>query len=406
MAGKIKWLALIILTALVSVLIAQDAQQAPQPPQPLAVVSPDANKLLQQIADAYTHLHGLRLTGSMQLTGDIDGRQISQRGEFTAVFAGPARFRHHFNDDATIGGDGQKLSVYIPAENIYSTSSIPAGAHLSDFPDPIQELLRTQDLSLALALSNDPKQELLAGATDVKLAPDVTIDGQACPALAIALATDDLTVAVDPSTHLLRQVASDQSRGLRKRGADVKVALVTLDFAYAPGNSDIRPDELTIDIPPTAQEIPLQGGNAADLEGKPAPDFRLLNLDGGEVSNHKLKGDVYVLDFWATWCVPCQMSLPELDKIYQEHARDGLKAFAVNGGEDPGTVRQFVAKTGLTIPILLDSEGTVSAAFGADAIPETVIVGRDGKIQKVFIGIGNEQAIEDTVTAALRQPPQ
>ena len=385
-----KYLVPIIVTALACTLRAD----------PAPTVSPEADKLLGQIAAAYAQVHSMRLTGTMQLTGNIDGRQISRQGQFTAAFDGPGKFRHHFNDDLTIARDGEKLSVFIPADNTYSVSAVPAGGHLSDFPDPIHQILATQNLPLALALSQDARQELLNGATNVTRAPDVTIDGKACPALAISLPERDLTIAVDPTTHLVLRLLVDPSRGLRKRGADVKSAQITTDFATST-NIDIKPDELAMDIPPTAQEIPLQGGNANDLEGKPAPDFRLVSIDGAEISSNKLKGDVYILDFWATWCGPCQESLPGLDKIYQQDSKDGLKVYAVNLGEDAATVRQFVARTGLSIPVLLDSEGAAGAAYGADAIPETVLVGNDGKVRKVFIGAGNEQAIADAAQAAL-----
>jgi peroxiredoxin len=142
------------------------------------------------------------------------------------------------------------------------------------------------------------------------------------------------------------------------------------------------------------------------LVGKPAPHFRLKQLDGTEISDADLHGTVYVLDFWATWCGPCKESLPELDGIYSHVKADGVKIFAVNQQEDAATVKDFIGQTHLSIPVLLDLPGTAGSAYGASAIPQTVIVGSDGTVKNVFIGSGNDQNIAAAIQAALRTSVQ
>ena len=135
---------------------------------------------------------------------------------------------------------------------------------------------------------------------------------------------------------------------------------------------------------------------ATALAGKPAPDFKLGTLDGKEMSPSKLKGKVIVLDFWATWCPPCRASLPHLDKFYQEHKAAGVEVFAINLQEDKEKVQEFVTKTKLGVPVVLDLEGKTAEPYMAQGIPETVVIGKDGKIVKVFVGFD-----EKTSPAAL-----
>jgi len=94
--------------------------------------------------------------------------------------------------------------------------------------------------------------------------------------------------------------------------------------------------------------------------------------------------------------------LPGIDALYQGRKADGLKVFAVNQQETEDTIKPFVAQLHLSMPVLLDTDGKVNAAYGADAIPETVVVGRNGVVRNVFIGAGNDQDIASAVDEALR----
>src|SRR5207253_2073691 len=106
---------------------------------------------------------------------------------------------------------------------------------------------------------------------------------------------------------------------------DVKTAELTIDFSKSTPNAAPAKRDLFAWKPPkdaTAakgdEELDVGAGvaEANSLAGKPAPDFKLTSLDGSSVSLAELKGSVVVLDFWATWCGPCVMSLPHLDKLY------------------------------------------------------------------------------------------
>jgi peroxiredoxin len=157
-----------------------------------------------------------------------------------------------------------------------------------------------------------------------------------------------------------------------------------------------------------ANEGPGGDGAAApssELEGKPAPQFALKDMAGKDVKLADLKGQVVVLDLWATWCPPCRASLPHLDKLHEQVKDKGVKVFAVNVREEKPDVEQFVEQTKLKTPVLLDSQGEVSEKYKANAIPQTVVIGKDGKVAKVFVGFGGEEsarALREAVEKAMK----
>jgi len=110
-----------------------------------------------------------------------------------------------------------------------------------------------------------------------------------------------------------------------------------------------------------------------------------------------------VLDFWATWCGPCVMSLPHLDALYKEFKDQEVKFFAVNQGEDKELVGGFMKSKNLSVPVLLDGDTKVGNKYDAHAIPMTVVVGKDGVVRKVFVGAGpdTESRLRDAIQGAM-----
>lgn len=142
--------------------------------------------------------------------------------------------------------------------------------------------------------------------------------------------------------------------------------------------------------------------------GKTAPDFLLRETSGERVKLSDLKGNVVLLDFWATWCPPCQASLPHLQEASdnQAWASRGLVVWAVNARQSAQDVSDFLDRKGYTFTALLDSDGTAMSEYGVHGIPMTVIVGRDGKVRNVFVGWGDNSAqeIDEAIDKALAEP--
>ena len=125
---------------------------------------------------------------------------------------------------------------------------------------------------------------------------------------------------------------------------------------------------------------------------KPAPDFTLKTIDGKQVQLSAQKGNVVLVDFWATWCPPCRESLPHVQKVSADEAlaKKGLIVFAINDKEDSDTVKKFLADNKYTFTVPMDADQTAVNAYSVTGIPTTVIVGRDGNIADVFVGFADD----------------
>lgn len=130
------------------------------------------------------------------------------------------------------------------------------------------------------------------------------------------------------------------------------------------------------------------GNNPAPMEGFLAPDFELKTLDGEPISLSDLRGKAVLINFWASWCPPCRSEMPAMQQVYEEYGPDEFVILAVNGSyQDRLTdAESFVAERELTFPILLDTQGQVSATYQVRSLPTSFFVDRDGIIQEIVIG--------------------
>jgi thiol-disulfide isomerase/thioredoxin len=139
--------------------------------------------------------------------------------------------------------------------------------------------------------------------------------------------------------------------------------------------------------------------------GTPAPDFRLPRIDGqaGAIALGDLRGQVVLLDFWATWCSPCLAMLPMLHQLHAELAPRGVAFLGINSDGDQATraeVESFVRRHGAPYPVLHD-DGTANGRYRVNVLPTLVVVGRDGTIHKVMVGMTSKRSLRDAITGAL-----
>jgi peroxiredoxin len=363
-----------------------------------AKVSPEAQTLIDDIVAAYGKLKTLELAGDF--TGDIEaaGQHTGGKIPFTASFESPNKFRHTAKDDILIGSNGDKAYAYASQDNLFARLDAPKDkVDTKDLPAGFREVLVDQNPSLRLALAKDAGKELIENAADIAKVDDTRINDKAYPTLKLTLwDKTSATLSVDPDTHLIRFAAIDVRAQLEERKIpDIKKAMYTVDYTTITPDALVKAEQFAWAPPAGAKDIkdikeppaaPGEQDSAMALIGKEVPDFKLPDLDGKTVSKKDLMGKVYILDFWATWCPPCRASLPHLDKLYQSQKTAGLQVFAVNLQEEKEKVQEFVTNTKLGLHILLDTEGKTSIPFKAEGIPETVVVGKDGKVVKVFVG--------------------
>ncbi len=130
--------------------------------------------------------------------------------------------------------------------------------------------------------------------------------------------------------------------------------------------------------------------------GTVAPDFEVKNLDGGMARLSDHRGEVVLVNIWATWCPPCVEEMPSMERLYQKMGGDGFEIMAVSidvapGGFDGdgnlgGDIRAFADSLRLTFPILHDPSGDIQQLYRTTGVPETFLIGRDGIIYKKVAG--------------------
>lgn len=128
--------------------------------------------------------------------------------------------------------------------------------------------------------------------------------------------------------------------------------------------------------------------------GDTALDFTLEDLDGNLVTLSDLRGRPVVLNFWATWCPPCRLEMPELQATQRDYAAQDVVVLTVNQSETGDQVRDFFNEVGLTMPALLDRDGQVGDAYGAAYLPSTIFIDPNGQITAMHRGIISRSQID------------
>ena len=159
--------------------------------------------------------------------------------------------------------------------------------------------------------------------------------------------------------------------------------------------------------PARAQPAAVAVALARPELGRPAPGFTLDRHGGGQVTLAQHQGrEVVLLDFWASWCGPCRMSLPVLAEVAAVFREKGVILYAVNQREDDAKIAAFLRSSGLRLNVLLDRRAEVGASYGVHGIPHCVVVGRDGVVKAVHVGYSPllKEDLTREVAAALAGP--
>jgi len=144
---------------------------------------------------------------------------------------------------------------------------------------------------------------------------------------------------------------------------------------------------------------------SSGLTGQAAPDFALKSSSGENLRLSEYRGDVVMINFWATWCGPCRQEMPLLDELYSRYERVGFSLLGVNIDDDPRKAMRMVSELGVSFPVLFDARKEVSKLYEVDAMPVTVLIDREGTIRYVHHGYkpGYEDKYLDQIRSLLRE---
>ena len=144
---------------------------------------------------------------------------------------------------------------------------------------------------------------------------------------------------------------------------------------------------------------------ATTTTSAPAPQFSLSSNIGQAVDLSRYKGQVVMINFWASWCGPCRQEMPLLDSIYKKYNKLGFTMLGVNVEPDSNAANKWLAATPVSFPILYDTDSKVSKLYDVAGMPSTVIVDRHGKVRVIHRGYkpGDENEYMDSIRNLIRE---
>jgi len=140
---------------------------------------------------------------------------------------------------------------------------------------------------------------------------------------------------------------------------------------------------------------------ASPLVGRTAPNFTLPQLDGPPVTLSKLRGQVVLINFWASWCSQCQVEQAALDQTWQQFQDSGVVVIGVDFEDDTGAARGYVRTAGVTYPVVEDTDSSAALAYGLRGVPETFVVDQSGRIVDHVIGPVGAAALASEINSVL-----
>jgi peroxiredoxin len=175
----------------------------------------------------------------------------------------------------------------------------------------------------------------------------------------------------------------------------MKMKLVELNQQVADSLFHFTPD-------PGWSEVGMAASRGDPIRtGERAASFSLKTLDGESVALENLRGNVVVIDFWATWCMPCRAEFPALEKLRSDFA--GAVRFYGVSDESPATVKKYVEEYGYAMPVLIDDNRVMHRRYGIHKIPVLFVIDRDSVVRRQFIGIQKESELRSAIRSVLDQ---
>ena len=325
--------------------------------------------------------------------GRIDGDTETLETNYAIAFARPNTVSVHASSpemDIVFAADGSNYIRFLPSYNQYIKEEDPIAA---------SEVVATSGFEVIMPalmfLGRMVEETPFAGIAEtgnVALVGEEDVDGVACSRLQFT-ANDfayDLWIQ-NAGEPIVRRIVPDMTEMARQLGEDAGVSFeIAVSAELRTWTTGAEAVAKTRFEPPEGVEMvtAFRAPTPADaLKGETAPDFSIALLDGGQLTLSERRGEIVILDFWATWCGPCRVAMPVLSEVSKEFADQGVELYGVNLMEDAERIQTYLDGQGLKINVALDSDGAVGHQYKADGIPQTVVIGRDGTVRIVHVGL-------------------
>jgi thiol-disulfide isomerase/thioredoxin len=218
-------------------------------------------------------------------------------------------------------------------------------------------------------------------AATLKLAQDIRTLPPGMPKLKLADALTHLSTEGDAGPEALQAVADTLAKSLAETPVPPKTDQPPMPYTDLAKLARYENVKVTLDDPQYAKAFQLLLAEEAEIS---KADFTLKDLHGKKFTLSELRGKIVMVNFWATWCGPCKLEMPDLDAIYTHFEPQGLVVLSISD-EDAFKVGSFIAPTKYHPPVLLDTDSKVHKQFHVDGIPKTFLFNREGKLVAVAI---------------------
>ena len=145
---------------------------------------------------------------------------------------------------------------------------------------------------------------------------------------------------------------------------------------------------------------------ASPLVGRAAPNFTLPRLNGAPVTLSKLRGQVVVINFWASWCAECQIEQAALVQTWQQFQDSGVVLIGVDFEDETGAARSYISTADVTYPVVEDTDSSTALAYGLRGVPETFVVNQSGRIVDHVIGPVDAATLASEINSVLLASPR
>jgi peroxiredoxin len=368
-------------------------------PAPTATADPQVPELLRKAATFIEGQKTFKLTVDVEMRLEAQDQKAEVKNTYLLSVARPDRLSMRLKEGEnglTLTTDGKQFLRAIPMLKKYVLGDAPASA-AEVFKDPSALFLGMGigGTFFNALLSDHVYDELMAKVTGSRDLGLEDIDEKSCRHLRFEQIDYDWDAWIETTNQpLIRKVSFQIKKFPESVGQDLPNMKMSL--VYGLNDWDLDPklpeDEFAINPPEEWTKVDNLTADAAEaphpLVGKPAPEFELEKRGGGKVELAQYRDkDVVILDFWATWCPPCVKALPTIGKVAEKYRDKGVVFYAVDLEETPDEVEQFLKDEKLDIPVLFDSDQAVAKLYGVSGIPQTVLIGKDGTVQVVHVGL-------------------
>jgi peroxiredoxin len=374
-----------------------------------AVVANEAKEHLERFGARLTEADAFATRVDFVVSVGLPGFSHERKLQYGLVVKRPNEFAliHAGGDPGpTVVSNGKTIVTHVEELKQYTQEEAPLS--LNEFSESVEAMTLLPygmgHLVMSL-LANDPAARLAANSSELKHVGREQIDGIDCDHLRIVEEGCDydvwLTAGPEPK---LRRIRPDLSKSLGEEEQEAGFS-VTISLDFSEWDFDPKPGDknFTFDPPKGAKKVDsFVAQTPADvippivaahpLIGKAAPGFELEGLE----AKHSLDSDdltgeqVVVLDFWAIFCPPCIEGLPQLAEVAKEFADKPVLFRAVNLDDSRPAIERFLKEHKLSIPVLLDPKAKVAESYRVRGIPQTVLIGKDGRVHVVYEGLAKE----------------